>query len=66
MGVSAILDLVSMRDNLGILWDFQNEQEIWSIGQVGALFTWAPLLGDMLCIAMVDAFQRWRRGWLLR
>lgn len=60
MGVNAMLELVQMRDKMGILWDFQNGQDIWAIGQVLAVFTWAPLLGDIACLGAMRMFWTWK------
>lgn len=61
MGVDAMLMLVQMRDKMGILWDFQNGQDILAIGQVLAIFTWAPLFGDIACLGAMRMFRTWKR-----
>jgi chromate transport protein ChrA len=57
--------LLSMRYQMGLLWERQNGQNTWTIGQIGALFTWAPLLVDMLYSATRGVrgyVQHWRHG----
>jgi len=59
-GVS-LWSLVATRNTINILWGGQNEQDVWTIGQVGAVFSWAPLLADTACLGIPVLFSHSRR-----
>jgi uncharacterized membrane protein YphA (DoxX/SURF4 family) len=46
--IRQFIDSVFVRDQMGILWEDKNGQNSWTIGQVGALFSWTPLLVDII------------------
>jgi len=50
IAVMEFVDLLNMRQTMGVLWDQQNGPDSWTIGQIGAIFSWAPLLADIFCL----------------
>ena len=62
MGARTMMELVRMRDKMGLLWNFQHGQDAWAIAQVLAIFTWAPLFGDIVCLGAVRWFRSRRGG----
>jgi len=46
---STFQKLLVERQSMDQIWGQTLGQDIWGIGQIGAPFTWAPLLADMAC-----------------
>lgn len=51
-------ELLLMRAQMGIMWGLNKEQDAWTIGQIGALCSWAPILADIsLCTGIPLLYQ---------
>ena len=42
-----IYNIMYAKDRMEILWNSEAGQTDWTVGQIGALFSWAPLIVDM-------------------
>jgi len=61
MCVESLWSLVATRNTISILWGGQNEQDVWTIGQVFAVLSWAPLLADTAYLGIPVLFSHPRR-----
>jgi hypothetical protein len=43
-------------------WGAEEAEDVWSIGQIGAIFAWAPLLVEMCYSALEPTLQRRQQG----
>jgi hypothetical protein len=41
-------DMLEQRQGMNLLWEDQIGQNVWGIGQIAALFSWVPLIVDMI------------------
>jgi hypothetical protein len=58
VAVSSFRRTLLQRWGMDLIWDGQTGENAWGIGQIGALFTWVPLLIDLAWSGVRDMCQR--------
>ena len=61
VAVDSFLESLLQRWGMDLVWNGQTEANAWGIGQIGALFTWVPLLID-LAWSGVHEIRQWLGG----
>jgi hypothetical protein len=61
IAVDSFRGILLQRWGMDLIWDGQTGVNEWGIGQIGALFTWAPLLTDLAWSGVHD-IRQWLGG----